>query len=284
MGGTPISLEFAGNAGTELHTFAASSTNSSIAAAINSLSEATGVTASSSADKIDFKSSSYGAAQFVSVRAISGTFAVSGTSGKANGKDAVVKVNGAAAEVNGVNVSYRSNDLDVEFDLSTKTSAGVLGLNNGKTKAIGITGGGATFALGSKVNTTERASIGIGSVSTGSLGDGTLGYLSTLASGGANSLDSGHLVTSQKILDKAIKQVSQLRGRLGAFQKFTIGSTVNSLGVALENASSAESAIRDTDFAEETSQLTRSQILSQAATTVLAQANSAPQAALSLLR
>jgi flagellin len=53
--------------------------------------------------------------------------------------------------------------------------------------------------------------------------------------------------------------------------------------VAYENASAAESAIRDTDFAEETAQLTRSQILSQAATTVLAQANAAPQNALALL-
>ena len=59
---------------------------------------------------------------------------------------------------------------------------------------------------------------------------------------------------------------------------------MNSLGVALENASAAESAIRDTDFADETSKLTRAQILSQAATTVLAQANASPQAALSLLQ
>ena len=59
---------------------------------------------------------------------------------------------------------------------------------------------------------------------------------------------------------------------------------MNSLVVALENASAAESAIRDTDFAEETAKLTRNQILSQAATTVLAQANASPQAALSLLQ
>ena len=105
-----------------------------------------------------------------------------------------------------------------------------------------------------------------------------------LASGGASSLTGDNLTTGQKIVDKAIKQVSQLRGRLGAFQKFTIGSTINSLGVAFENVSASESAIRDTDFAEETANLTRSQILAQAATTVLAQANASPQAALSLLR
>jgi len=90
-------------------------------------------------------------------------------------------------------------------------------------------------------------------------------------------------VSAQKIVDKAIKQVSQLRGRLGAFQKFTIGSTINSLGVAYENVSASESAIRDTDFAEETAKLTRSQILSQASTTVLSQANASPQNALALL-
>ena len=65
---------------------------------------------------------------------------------------------------------------------------------------------------------------------------------------------------------------------------FTIGSTVSSLGVAFENVSAAESAITDTDFASETSNLTRDQILSQAATTVLSQANTQPQQVLSLLQ
>jgi flagellin len=134
------------------------------------------------------------------------------------------------------------------------------------------------------VSETDKTSIGIASVSTGSLGDANDGYLSALASGGDAALNSQNLVTAQKVIDKAIKQVSQLRGRLGAFQKFTIGSTINSLGVAFENVSASESAIRDTDFAEETANLTRSQILAQAATTVLAQANASPQAALTLLR
>jgi flagellin len=58
---------------------------------------------------------------------------------------------------------------------------------------------------------------------------------------------------------------------------------VNSLGVAFENVSAAESAILDTNFASETSNLTRDQILSQAATTVLAQANAQPNNVLKLL-
>jgi flagellin len=56
------------------------------------------------------------------------------------------------------------------------------------------------------------------------------------------------------------------------------------LNVAYENSSAAESGIQDTNFASETSNLTRSQILSQAATTVLSQANALPQQALTLLK
>ena len=211
------------------------------------------------------------------MKAAAGSFAVSGgTSGESYGADANVKINGADAQVHGTSVEYRTSNLDLEFDLNA-------GFNAPGTDTFVVTGGGATFALGSKVTETDKASLGITSVSTGSLGDESNGFLSSLASGGLSSLNSTNLVTAQKVIDKAIKQVSQLRGRLGAFQKFTIGSTINSLGVAFENASAAESAIRDTDFAEETAKLTRSQILSQASTTVLSQANSSPQAALALL-
>ena len=80
-----------------------------------------------------------------------------------------------------------------------------------------------------------------------------------------------------------IKQVSSLRGRLGAFARNTVQSTINSLGVALENTAAAESQIRDTDFANETATLTRQQILSQAATQALLIANAQPQAVLALL-
>ncbi len=273
-----VTLEISGNTGTQQLSFAGSSSTTAIATAINNIKSVTGVSATASAGGIKFSSTGFGSDQFVSVQSIAGTFAVTGgTSGKDNGTDAVVRVNGAAAESKGKNVSYRSDTLDMEFDVST-------GMNGGATKTMSITGGGATFSLGSKVTENDKAALGIQSVSTGSLGDATIGFLSSLSSGGANSLTSGNLGKAQKVLDKAIKQVSQLRGRLGAFQKYTIGSTVNSLGVAYENVSASESAIRDTDFAAETAKMTRSQILSQAATTVLAQANAAPQSALSLLR
>jgi flagellin len=270
-----VTLEIAGNTGTEQLSFASGSTISAIATAINAVTTATGVSATVNGSSLEINSTEYGSDQFVSVKTVSGTFAPSATSDY--GDDAAVTVNGAEAQANGLAISYRSSNLDVEFDLDTT-------FNTPGTGSFSITGGGATFSLGSKVSESDKASIGVQSVSTGSLGDSTNGYLSSLASGGDNALDGDNLVTAQKIIDKAIKQVSQLRGRLGAFQKFTIGSTINSLGVAFENISAAESAIRDTDFAEETANLTRSQILAQAATTVLAQANASPQAALGLLR
>jgi len=239
--------------------------------------EATGVSAVLSGGALKVDSTKFGADQFVTINVISGTsFSPSATTD--SGRDATVKINGASASAKGLAVSYRSSSLDIEFDIKAAQNT-----NAGATSFY-ISGGGADFALGSKVTETDKASIGIKSVSTGSLGDTTSGFLSTLASGQTNTLTSGNLVTAQKVVDKAIKQVSQLRGRLGAFQKFTIGSTINSLGVAFENASAAESAIRDTDFAEETANLTRSQILAQAATTVLAQANASPQNALALLQ
>lgn len=277
-GASAITLQIAGNTGTQQLSFAGSSKLSAIAAAINNITAETGVAASANGNALVFKASNYGSDQYVSVQSLSGTFAVTGgTSGKAFGSDAKVNVNGAQATAHGTTVTYRDNNLDLGFTLSA-------GLNNGKTKSFGITGGGATFSLGSQVTASLTTSLGIQSVSTGSLGDGITGYLSTLASGGANSLSSQNLATAQTILNKSVNQVSTLRGRLGAFQTFTLGSTINSLNVAYENISSAESNIRDTDFAAETANLTRAQILSQASTTVLSQANSAPQSALALLQ
>jgi flagellin len=273
---TNVTLEVAGNTGTEQLSFSSGTAVSAIAASINAVKASTGVSATiSGGTDLKLDSVAYGSDQFVSLKTIAGTFTASGT--KDLGRDAAVTVNGAAAQAAGTAISYRSSNLDVAFDLNSS-------FNLPGTDNFVVTGGGATFSLGSKVTESDKASIGIQSVSTGSLGDTTSGFLNELASGGTASLTSNNLVTAQKIIDKAVNQVSQLRGRLGAFQKFTIGSTINSLGVAFENASAAESAIEDTDFASETANLTRSQILSQAATTVLAQANAAPQAALTLLR
>ncbi|MDK3257417.1 flagellin [Blastococcus capsensis] len=84
-------------------------------------------------------------------------------------------------------------------------------------------------------------------------------------------------------LDKAIKSISTTRADLGAIQN-RFDHTINNLSVAVENLSASESRIRDADMAQEMVQFTRNQILSQAGTAMLAQANQASQGVLSLLR
>ena len=84
-------------------------------------------------------------------------------------------------------------------------------------------------------------------------------------------------------VDRAIIEVARQRGDLGAVQN-RLEFTSRNLGNAIENLGAAESAIRDADVAEEVSKFTRAQILTQAATAMLAQANSLPQTALQLLQ
>ena len=101
--------------------------------------------------------------------------------------------------------------------------------------------------------------------------------------GGAYSLLSGSLAQAENILKQSIDEISVLRGRLGAFERNTIDTNIRSLRIGLENITASESKIRDTDFARETAELTRSQILVQAGTSVLATANTTAQSVLALL-
>ena len=84
-------------------------------------------------------------------------------------------------------------------------------------------------------------------------------------------------------IDQAISDVDVFRGTFGALQS-RFESTVASLQTTVENVSAARSRIQDADFASETAELTRTQILQQAGTAMLAQANSAPQGVLALLQ
>ena len=274
LGASAVTVEIAGNNGTEQISFAGSTTVAQMATAVNAVKNSTGVSAIVSGGDLGLYSVKYGSAQYVSLKTVAGTFAP--TAAKDTGRDAAVTVNGAAAQVEGLDVQFRSSNLDIEMDI--QSAFNIPGNDN-----FYITGGGAKFQLGSKVTEADKASLGIHAVSIGSLGDSVDGFLSTLGSGGDNSLTQDNLVTSQRILDRAIKQVAELRGRLGAFQKEVLESNISSLSVALENVTASESAIRDTDFAEETAALTRAQILVQATTSVLSQANASPQNVLALL-
>jgi len=94
---------------------------------------------------------------------------------------------------------------------------------------------------------------------------------------------AGNALAALGTISAAITSVSNLRGRLGAFQANTLETGLRSLAVTHENLTAAESIIRDVDFAEESAVFTRSQMLVQSATAMLAQANQKPQSVLNLL-
>ena len=187
-------------------------------------------------------------------------------------------INGVLATTDGRTARVSTDVLDVEITLD---EAGAT--TAGATTAATIDSGGASFNLGPGVNINNQVSLGIGNVAARNLGSQANGFLSSLAGGQANNVVNGDLGQAQKIVDDAIDQVSSLRGRIGAFTKNTVGSTIRTLGIALENTAAAESAIRDTDFAEETAALTRNQILVNASTNVLGISNSRPQSVLGLI-
>ncbi|MFA5864034.1 MAG: flagellin [Phycisphaerae bacterium] len=280
-----LTLQVAGKNGTQVFSFGTGTTETQIQNAVKAAKDLTGVSATLSGGRIKFISTEYGTDGFVTVTRIDDSTAAGADSnfnkgtviGTGKGVDAKVTINGQTATANGLTASINTADLSIEITMN-KT----LGQKITSTANLAITGGGANFSLSPDV-LTGKAGIGIQSITTGSIGLVT-SRLSTLAEGQANNLSSTNLGTSQRTVKEAINQIASLRGRLGAFQKLTIDSTSNSMNVALENTTAAESAIRDADFAAETANMTRSQILVQAATVVLRQANQAPQNVLSLLQ
>lgn len=301
-----FTIEVAGNQGSRELSFSSGTTLATIASTINSFTDVTGVRATASGNDIKLVSSEFGSDQFVSLKVISAggvagdgvrdldatnTNAVSGAAATAftalaNGKtdfgqDVRATINGITASTRGTQASINTDFLDVSINLSD-TGAATLGSIN----AFTISGGGGDFQLGGRVDIAGKVSLGIGNVAVreiGKISDSGSFTLADVGSGKSLNVVDGDLSKAQKAVEQAIKDVNSLRGRLGAFQQNTVGATIRSLGVSFENTAAAESVIRDTDFASETASLTRSQILSQSAQTVLSQANFQPQAALQLL-
>jgi flagellin len=138
---------------------------------------------------------------------------------------------------------------------------------------------GTNLLDGSVTSLTFQVGANGGETQDIALSDMTAGTLAT----DTVDVTTGTTTDNLKTIDDAIKTVSTFRGKLGAAQN-TFEHTINNLNVAVENLSASESRIRDTDMAAEMVDFTRSQILSQAGTAMLAQANSASQGVLRLLQ
>jgi flagellin len=195
------------------------------------------------------------------------------------GQDVTARVNGMTVQGNGLRISPRGSVLNADITLTTEFAT-----QTAASATFYVTGGGANFAITPQLDGGSIARIGLNAVTTASLGDRNTGLLFSLGTGEANALSSKRFKEAQDIVRLAATQIAELRGRLGSFQKSTLDTTENSLMVTFENVSSAESQIRDADFAAETSNLTRSQILVQSAGLVLANTNRAPQNVLQLLQ
>ncbi|MFH1625835.1 MAG: flagellin [Pseudomonadota bacterium] len=130
------------------------------------------------------------------------------------------------------------------------------------------------FQVGAANNANDRVGVTISDARMSALNDGaTLTVdLTTVASANSALTD----------LETAIKYVAEKRGNLGAYQN-RLGFAASNLAVTIENTQAAESVIRDVDMASEMTNFTKNQILLQAGTAMLAQANLAPQAILQLL-
>jgi flagellin len=139
--------------------------------------------------------------------------------------------------------------------------------NFGATTAA--TGDGGVFQVGANNTADDQISVSIVSVSAADLGLAPLDL----------SADAGAALAT---IDLAIAQVSASRGDLGAVQN-RFESTIANLQVTSENLAASESRIRDTDVAAEMVEFTRAQILQQAGTAMLGQANAVPQSVLRLL-
>ncbi len=131
--------------------------------------------------------------------------------------------------------------------------------------------GSSTFQVGANAGQIE--SLSIGSFTTQTLGLTSMDV--TTASGVEQALNK---------FDSALDDLNRRRGNIGSFMRNVLESNVRSLGISKENLSATESAVRDLDFADEMTKMTKYQVLSQSGMAMLAQANQAPQQVLSLLR
>ncbi|ABR88771.1 flagellin type B [Janthinobacterium sp. Marseille] len=301
-------LTVQGNGTTSTYSAAAGATAFAIAKGINSASGSTGVTATATTT-----------ATMANFTAGTQSFTIQGAP-KADGSANPVTVTATmatATDVGGLAAAINAQSGVTGINAIADTSTGKISLTQGAGYDIGITNN-----LVANNSTTVQGSTGTakalvrGALDAAAIGDsmtvgGTLAFNSsgsftvgtsvagTIFTAAANSsalssvasIDITKLTNgipsgandALQVIDSALANISSSRASLGALQnRFT--SVVSSLSTTSENLSAARSRILDADFASETANLTRGQILQQAGTAMLAQANSLPNGVLALLR
>jgi len=194
----------------------------------------------------------------------------------------------------------RMRELTVQATNATNTSADINSLNQEYTQLsqeVGRTISAVQFNGQTLLTTTAAAGldfqVGANAGQTINVGSAALNLdqssISGVLSGGANAASSLNLTTNSNnsanlaVIDSALQAVNDARANIGAAQS-RFQNTINFLQSASENQTAAKGRIMDADFASETANLSRAQILQQAGTAMIAQANQLPQQVLSLLK
>jgi flagellin len=247
---------------------------------------ATGFTTAASALRLH--TTAYGSAATISVQ--SNQIGAAGSTGIGTG---ILSNSGVdiAGDINGYQATGQGNVLigsnadkaagiavqivakNATYDTETVTGANLA--------TVTVQNNSLVFQIGA--NSNQTASLAVDNAGTTALGLGVKGSEFT----NLNQINIQTQTGAQEslnVIDQAISDISTLRGRLGAFQANTLQTTANDLRTTLDNTTAAESTIRDTDYARETANFTKYQVLVQAGTTVLSNANKTSQLVLALLQ
>lgn len=214
-------------------------------------------------------------------------------------------------------VSFDINRDQVIAGIDSAATVNSLQINDNYTGAAVGTGinitsavlksGGLLFQINSQPLASDQVAFALPAINSTTLGSATIrdrvseavgnltlpitaaqqinkgGFLNSLTTGGTNSL-SNNPQNAGNVITAAINQVAQLRGFIGAVQAENIQPNSNAVNTEIQNLSASLSTIRDVNFAAETSNFTKTQILFQSGIAVLASANLIPQSVLTLLR
>ncbi len=284
-------LTINGSLGSAVVTPVASSTAKAVAEQVNAVTNSTGVTATAET-AIDVKLGAVGsyqlkvqsdnaAAQTISF-SITATSGASGLASAAKAFNDVSSKTGVSAQLNtagdGITLTNATgNDINIQDTVTANAGAVTVGAN---TLAADTTAE-ATIVTGQvKFNSDKSFSV------NEATGGNFAAVSNTAALQSVSSLDVTTVSNANAaltIVDSAITTIVSQRASFGALQN-RLESTISNLQVSSENLTAARSRIQDADFAKETASMTRAQILQQAGVSIVQQANSLPQLALSLLR
>jgi flagellin len=290
-----------------------------IAAAVNRSSESTGVTALVNATSVIGGGSTIdraadGDAGDVIINGVSAGTLTLGADKETNRSNAISAINqiagktGVTASDNGGGITLTAADgrnISVAIDTKgTGFTGQMIGLD-ASAKGVAeadFTGQGTSYAevaatTSSTIRLESSKEFTVGAGTNGAVGSDGFGGLAGLgiAAGTYGGADSGQFLNEVDIstvegaldalaaLDNALQSVTSERANLGAIQN-RLQSTIDNLSISSENLQSANSRILDADFAAETAELSRTQVLQQAGISILAQANAAPQQVLALLQ